>query len=648
MADIVWSNAVNFSVSGNDVQKNAGGDGTFNGSALSQEMAGDCTAVLTVPALINALIGFGTNPAGGALGMTALIQLYDNGTYNLWQYNDVTFTYRGDGSYQAGDTITWLRTGSTVSLRRNAGTLNPTAAWPALSGATRLDVAIATLNGQLTNGDITGGEDPVVTPPTLTNYDLMTSRGVHLKPALPTIGAAGSSYVDEVFGTRFYRITDALTLNGESHGTPSAPNQSAVNCDGTRFYTTSTTGAMIHWTWNNTTKVATQVRTLTGVEMAYARVASKPDIAYWVQFSNVHVVTSKNIATNAGTTLLDLKTVIPALDNTGRPENEHLYTNSLYCSQGSGVGDELPERIAVLTGGTSQDAMKNIVIFDVADPTNIWIIDTQAGTVSVDGGSAVAAVKHDGTGYTMGYYVHSIAFDRSGQYVEIDRVASDGGSQHHVTFNLVTGRFHVDFHASHMGHYCLGWGKRVNCIASQAADDGLPQWHYRDYAQGGTLRTATLMNDENLGNQSHYYNDHSNWTNAKKDEFTPFVSSVQRGLAIYNDFNGDDQSNLSAWKAFDDELILVWPDPDGPRTIWRAGHHRMDVNPAFYQFWDTVRPQMFQAGDKCGITSNMDRSLGQHNGLDRYDFFIVELSRGLQGGSGRGRSRHRMMRLRSA
>ena len=75
------------------------------------------------------------------------------------------------------------------------------------------------------------------TPPL--TYNAVSDRDPRPFPPLPSIGNAGSTFIDPTFGTRVMRVTDAYTNPGASHvicNTASGGEQNSFNVDSTLFY----------------------------------------------------------------------------------------------------------------------------------------------------------------------------------------------------------------------------------------------------------------------------------------------------------------------------------------------------------------------------------------------------------------------------
>ncbi len=103
-------------------------------------------------------------------------------------------------------------------------------------------------------------------PPLLTTagpYVAVTDRFTYAKPALPSIGPAGSSVADPVFGSAITRITDGSTRPDtldRSYRTPSSAHQNAWSATGSRFYVVSADGSVLPYSFDAKTGSAQRVQ----------------------------------------------------------------------------------------------------------------------------------------------------------------------------------------------------------------------------------------------------------------------------------------------------------------------------------------------------------------------------------------------------
>src|SRR5918993_4709346 len=102
------------------------------------------------------------------------------------------------------------------------------------------------------------------TPPS--SYYAIANRNTYPKPPVPTLGRAGSGFVDPTFAARLLRVTDANTrpgFPGRSYSTPSAAHQLAWNAASDRFYVRSLDGWFIPYDFNPITMTASRIQPTT-------------------------------------------------------------------------------------------------------------------------------------------------------------------------------------------------------------------------------------------------------------------------------------------------------------------------------------------------------------------------------------------------
>src|SRR5258707_619141 len=76
-------------------------------------------------------------------------------------------------------------------------------------------------------------------PGNTTTYQAVTDRDPRSKPALPVLGASGTTVTDPTFGSRILRVTDAITEwdhPNRSYSSSSSSEQDVFNSNGTIFY----------------------------------------------------------------------------------------------------------------------------------------------------------------------------------------------------------------------------------------------------------------------------------------------------------------------------------------------------------------------------------------------------------------------------
>jgi hypothetical protein len=449
-------------------------------------------------------------------------------------------------------------------------------------------------------------------------YDAVSDRSTRVKGLLPAPGAAGSEFVDPVFGTRLMRVTDGAVRPGapdRSFRTPSSVHANAWSADGRYFYTVSTDGTIVPFAFDRATMRAQRLNPAASGEGGLTlRFFNEPTFSYVMPGvaygtlsgpgANLRSVDQYDFQTGQYSRLIDLDSLVPGLAST--------YTGGLYASAGP------VERVIAFFGGTGQDRHFYLVAFDKANPANRRLVDTVASTV--DGRP---------TSVPLNFRIHAAAIDRSGQFITIyptgaDLQAPRSAAPAYVwdilsdTFTpvpLVAGRAG--------GHDAYGFGYRVNqdCCTRSTWDAG--QWQFRGLAN--PLVTSDLVTPVLLPKEI-YMADHPSWHNAQPDRLVPFVDATYR----YG-------TNTAPWRAWDDEIFAVQTDgAGGAGSVWRFAHHRSavehDVDPSRISFWYTPRVNVSPDGRWALFTSNWEKTLGtdprgEVGGRYRQDVFLVQLAR---------------------
>ena len=283
---------------------------------------------------------------------------------------------------------------------------------------------------------------PQVAPNTL--YAI-SDREVRIPPALPTIGAAGTSYIDPYFGTRIHRLTDANTdtaTANKSYATMSAADHPGISAKGKNLIIKALDSSVIPF-----------LVTRLGDQLSFARYAStvnspgnggriiqlngSTDPAFdpvednWLwgvdarSGADQHTVCRYDLVADTYTNFYDLDNTGFSLPSTPDDMNHH----GPYVGYTS-ISDPAPTRkLCVLYGGPSGDRHFLVSVFDPKDPAgtlrtldtrNVTVGSTSAtmapvsttafdatgpGTISVTNGSAVVtgsstlfSSSHDGFG----------------------------------------------------------------------------------------------------------------------------------------------------------------------------------------------------------------------------------------------------------
>jgi hypothetical protein len=448
------------------------------------------------------------------------------------------------------------------------------------------------------------------------SYDAVTDRAPRDKPALPALSGAGYAFSDPAFGSRMVRITDGNVRPGalnRSYRTPSSTHENAWSADARFFYTVSTDGTVIPFSFDATTMRAARLQpSTTGDGGLTVRFFNEPTFSYvtpGVMYgtysgsgSNLRSVDQYDLETGQYSQLLNLDSLVAGLSGT--------YTGGLGVSAGP------VEKLFAFFGGTGQDHHFYLVVFDKANPADRHLLDTKASTV--DG---VA------TNLLLNFSIHAASIDRSGRYVAIypsgvDQQAPRSAAPTYV-WDTSTNQFAALplVSARSGGHDAFGFGVRVNqdCCTSSTWDAA--QWQFR--ALDLPLTTWDLVTPVLLPKEV-YLADHASWHNAQPDRLVPFVDANYRYGA-----------NATAWRAWDEEVFAVQTEgAGGGATVWRFAHHRSkvadDADPSRISFWYTPRANVSPDGHFALFTSNWEKTLGtdprgEAGGAYRQDVFLVEL-----------------------
>lgn len=453
-------------------------------------------------------------------------------------------------------------------------------------------------------------------PPSI--YDAIADRTVRAKPALPALSGAGYAFTDPAFGTRLVRVTDRTLRPGaldRSYRTPSSTHANAWSADARYFYTVSTDGTVVPFSFDSSTMRASRLQpSSTGDGGLTLRFFNEPTFSYvtpGVAYgtyngtgSNLRSVDQYDFETNQYQQLLNLDALTTGLAGT--------YTGGLGVSAGP------VEKVYAFFGGTGQDRHFLLVVFDKDNPASHHIVDTHASTVD---GAATSTM--------LNFSIHAANIDRSGRYVAIyptgtDQQAPrsaapvyiwDTAANVFTALPLVAGRTG--------GHDAFGFGVRVNQDCCTVSTWDAAQWQFR-YLDN-PLTTWDLVAPVLLPKEI-YLADHPSWHNAQPDRMVPFIDANYR----YG-------TSTVEWRAWDEELFAVQSEGAGSgAAVWRFAHHRSavadDVDPSRISFWYTPRANVSPDGRWALFTSNWEKTLGTDprgdvGGSYRQDVFLAELRR---------------------
>lgn len=428
----------------------------------------------------------------------------------------------------------------------------------------------------------------LATLPTPTRYKARSDRTVVPLPPLPTLGPAGTTIADPIFGSPILRVTDDHTradAPGVSFRTPDAATAHGWAADGSAFWCSCTDGS-------------TRLFVLDPVRVAAAMVSPQLPFISQPEFDDVnplliygvgtpinHVTMMQvNAVTGLATELIDLTTV-------GAPPNT--YTNAVSIGGG---------KLAVLYGGAAQDLHNLILIRPFLNPTAQIVLNT----LTLSG---------------LGFHCHSQCLDKTGRYLILfpssaDLAAKIATSETYIVDLSTLGV--VRLPSDWGGHTVPGYGVLVNQDVASGPWDAA-QWSVRSLAT--PLAPTNLISpiltpprDPNVVG----FGEHSSWGAAQPGTLQPLIT----GTYLYGD--------RSQWRAWDEEILAI--TTDGSSIVNRFGHHRSlvmrDSNPAAAEFVYEPRPCASPDGRWAMFTSNWGKTLGTDpaTGLARTDVFLMALS----------------------
>jgi hypothetical protein len=384
------------------------------------------------------------------------------------------------------------------------------------------------------------------------------------------------------------RVTDALTrpdrLNRSYFG-PSSAEQNTWNADSTIMYALGGGGEAIPYAFNPATMTASRMGNLGngsgGLVLLMGEPSfsfTNPDALYGIAGANGRTLVCYSFLLDANTPILNLDDAIPGLSG---------YTGSISVSADG--------RLNTYCGGAAQDLHRYAVVRDQGTSTT-YILDTQAGTI--DG--------VPNTDITWGWLIHNTRIDKSGRYVVMTAATGPYGL---VVWDVLTGQVtHITPNAS--GHKVSGYGTLINQDYKAGSPYDAMQWVTRSLLRadiGAVTELITpLLTPTGQGGDSH-----PSWNQAQPGVNVPMV------LATYRL-----DTDVSAWRAWDDEIIAVRTD-GVVSTVWRFAHHRSKVTAG--DFYEQPRGNVSQDGRWFLFSSNWEETVGSDGPTLRVDAFIVKL-----------------------
>jgi len=634
---VTWQYPVNVAASPGALAKSGGCDGCPDSGAHStQQLTADGYADL-VPGDGRFFAGLGTDLSSSTSSAT-INYAFSFWPGGAWEIRELG-VYKKDGTFTAGDHFSISVESGAIVYRRNGSAIYRSAVLPTFPLV--LDTTFYSTGSSLSNATMGAGlppnasDAPPPPPPSgdstaaLPNpngaavrtavgpYFAVIDRYSYMKPALPSMGPAGTTITDPTFFSSITRLTDGNTRPGylnRSYRTPSGTHSLAWSAAGTKFYVVSTDGTIIPFTFDAATRTAKRIQpSASGDGGMVLRFYLEPQFSfvndsliygsYSGSGATLRTIDQYDFSSGVYTTLLNLDTIQTGLTGT--------FVGGISSSAGP------TERILAFFGGTAQDKHHFVTVFDVANPASHQVLDTLTSTLN----GQPAPI-------TLNFSLHHATIDRTGRYVILYPTAADmagprQAAQMYVWDTATNVMTPLTASAHPYGHDALGYGVSVNqdCCTSTTWDAA--QWQFRN------LSTPTKSHDlisTILSPKETSLADHPSWNNARVDSLVPYVS----GLYRYG-------TNTAPWRAWDDEIIAI--ETDGvvgtDPTIWRFAHHRSDVrsdlDATVTYFWYEPRPNISPDGRWALFTSNWEKTLGTDprgdaSGSFRQDVFLVELA----------------------
>lgn len=444
---------------------------------------------------------------------------------------------------------------------------------------------------------------------------VITHRTPIVPPALPALGAAGSSFVDPSFGSRMIRVTDAAFCTDigdpdKSYHSSASGYQREWNCTSTKFWLSTSAGGVLLVSFNaagfTTTRLGSTYLQLTG-DLAWSE--TDPDLIYGIGLAaDHHTLVTVNTATTPPTvtTLLDLDTITAGLTSASFVGSLSVANNKLFCIYGA-----------------SQDTHRYVLHYPLDNPAGAQVLNTMTSPLMPDF-----------------LTLHSAQIDKTGRVISL--IPGISGTAFPVyfwdtTLNTVTGGT-----GPNSGHEVLGYLTRIN-------NDSLGTYDSRKWVLTPNLLAPNTGKISLPGEDQPltpvvggWGADHSCWHNATAaTPLVPIISGTYRygdgpeyGTYPVLDHTAFSPPFLTPWRAWDDEIIGV--STDGSGIVYRYCHTRSwlfrnvpTFEPSLTSdiFWYTPRPNVSPNGRYAIFTSNWEKTLGTEagTGIRRQDVFLVEL-----------------------
>lgn len=435
---------------------------------------------------------------------------------------------------------------------------------------------------------------PVPTTGVPSAYLATTDRKTYPKPPLPTLGPAGVTFADPVFGSTILRVTDEKTRPGllnRSYRVPSNSHLAAWSADSQMFYVLSNDGCVIPYLFNAAALTAKRIPapasengglTIPGyIEPQFS--LTTPSLVYTGGQGGRMVIKAADVVSGKATLVVDLAALGVAL----APDP---YIGSLM------TGGRTPEVLVTHFGGAGQDNHPYVLVKPL-DGSRPKLLNALQSTLN--------AVK---TSIPLGFYLHAVQIDQSGRFVFL--YPKDARPAQVVLWDLQTDMF-TTLTKLPEGHDAAGYGVWINQACCTSSSWDAAQWQFR------SLTSPSLTRDlisPVLLPQRKYMADHISWNHAQPDRVVPAISATYR-------FQTSEPEPIPAWRAWDDEILGIDPTTG---TVYRFAHHRSDAS---LGFWHEPIPNVSPDGRFVLFTSNWERTLGADasDGGCRQDVFLCAL-----------------------
>lgn len=424
-------------------------------------------------------------------------------------------------------------------------------------------------------------------------YDATTDRQVRMPPVPPTLGDAGSVYLDPDYGTRVLRVTDSTSpFPNDSYLVTNGFSGVDWSLDSRFFYLQDDHGGgVVIYQFDPASLSASPVMDTVNPGQPLSMPVwgggfsrSQANILYG--FKGL-TLAQYDLATRTTSNLVDLTTLAPCA------------TSPCYVL---GVQHGANGLLVSSFGGNEQDRMPYILTWDTASGT-AHVVDVVQSTLD---GQALAAAD-GGTLITGGLGVHLYLLDASGRYLVF--FVANATSTTTWLWDTTTQT------VSPFGSYgVLGWGTSIQVTSYTESYD----WVEQSFATGSASSLISPLPSP----ASSHVSSSLTWANAIAGASLPVIAETMR-----------QPGDSDPWRAWDNELIAIRTDvaADGgapSSEVWRFAHNFNDYDGGMYSdaFYYLYIPRVSQDGRFVLFDSNWNKGLGiDGQGNQRTDMFIAAL-----------------------